>query len=159
MSDKDTAFQAPAAPRPAKLLAAHGAAWHELSTVTKDASNPHLKVKYATLAATLEVVRPVFARHGLSLMQIPGEIINGNLRILGVLIHAASGESFTFSTDVPLGESPTPQKMGSATTYGCRYQLRAICGLTAADDDDDGERFEKRPAPKGPERPGSFQKR
>lgn len=163
MNDKPHASQTAATPaqaRPTHLLSAYAAAWHELSTVTKDRENPHLKVKYATLTATLETLRPVCERHGLALLQSPGEIVNGNLRICGVLIHADSGESLTFTTDVPLGETPTPQKMGSATTYGRRYQMHAIFGLTASDDDDDGERFEKRsPAPtKGPVRPPQFQK-
>lgn len=165
MSEKTTASQSTSAPDhshrvpSSQLLKAYTAAWHELSTVTKDASNPHLKVKYATLAATLDVVRPVFARHGLALLQAPGEIVNGNLRILGVLIHAESGESLTFTTDVPMGDAPTPQKMGSASTYGRRYQLQAIGGLTAADEDDDGERLEKRPEAKGQTRPPQFEKR
>jgi hypothetical protein len=148
------------AARPSKLLAAYSAAWHELSTVTKDRENPHLKVKYATLTATLETLRPVCQKHGIALLQAPGEIVNGNLRIVGVLIHADSGENMTFTTDVPLGDSPTPQKMGSASTYGRRYQVHAIFGLTAADEDDDGERFETRKTPdKGPQRPQGFQKR
>lgn len=165
MSENRQANQPTPAPpqaqaKPTRLLAAYASAWHELSTVTKDRENPHLKVKYATLTATLETLRPVCERHGLALLQAPGEIVNGALRILGVLIHADSGESLTFTTDVPLGDAPTPQKMGSAATYGRRYQMQAIFGLTAADEDDDGERFEARkPSPDKPQRPQSFQKR
>jgi hypothetical protein len=120
---------------PNKLIAAYVRAWSEMATVRRDAENQHFGSDYATLEATIKVVKPVFEKHGLALMQIPSEIdAAGNLVITGVLMHE-SGESLTFRTLVPVGRDMTAQKMGSATTYGRRYQLQAVAGIAPADDD------------------------
>lgn len=131
-----------------KLISAYVKAWAEMDVVRRDAENPHFGSNYATLEATMRVVKPVFARHGLALMQIPSEIdAAGNLVITGVLAHE-SGESITFRTMVPVGRDLTPQKMGSATTYGLRYQLQAVAGVAPADDDGEAASALPKPAAK-----------
>ncbi len=128
------------------LAKAYVTAWGEIGHgVKKDANNPHFGNDYATLGASLALVKPIFAKHGLALLQAPGEIVGDQLCIMGLLIHE-SGESVSFKTMVPLGDKPTAQKAGSATTYGRRYQVHAISGIAPVDDD--GEAASESPKPR-----------
>lgn len=120
-----------------KLAPAYVAAWGELpAVVAKDANNPHFNNDYATLEATLKLIKPVFARHGLALLQSSGRIVDGSIDVVSMLVHT-SGQVIQLVTQMPLGGKSTAQAAGSATTYGKRYMAKGIGGL--ADSDDDGE--------------------
>lgn len=128
------------------------AAAAELQPVSKDATNPAFRNKYATLDAIMEQVRPVLARHGLAVLQTgtAPETIDGRLVAVGIetmLLHK-SGEWIASSVTLPV-EKLTAQGAGSAISYGRRYGLSAILGLTA--EDDDGQAASARPA--APARP------
>lgn len=110
----------------------------ELGPVTKDATNPAFRNKYATLDAIMEQVRPVLARHGLAVMQgvTQPETVDGRVVGLAVetrLLHT-SGEWIASIVTLPV-EKATAQGTGSAISYGRRYGLSAMLGLTAEDDD------------------------
>lgn len=110
----------------------------ELGPVTKDATNPAFRNKYATLDAIMEQVRPVLAKHGLAVMQgvAHPETVDGRVVGLSVetrLLHQ-SGEWLSTVVTLPV-EKPTAQGAGSAISYGRRYGLSAMLGLTAEDDD------------------------
>jgi len=122
------------------------AAAAELAPVAKDAVNPAFRNRYATLDAIMEQVRPVLARHGLAVMQTGStpETVDGRLMAVGVetmLLHK-SGEWIASSVTLPV-EKLTAQGAGSALSYGRRYGLSAILGLTA--EDDDGQAASARP--------------
>jgi hypothetical protein len=55
----------------AALAAAMAEAQGEMENASKKSTNPHFKSKYADLAEILNTVRPVLARHGLSVVQFP----------------------------------------------------------------------------------------
>ena len=117
-----------------ELATALAAAQGEIMPAPKDAANSYFKSKYASLPAIREAIREVFARHGLSVVQMP-EVQDGQLRLRTLLLHA-SGQSLdcgVLSADVDLSN---PQKIGSAITYFRRYALAAI-SQTVADEDDD----------------------
>lgn len=110
------------------------------STVTKDARANY--GKYATLAAVMEAITPALAANGLALVQ-EAELDDAAVTMAATLIHE-SGETVEFAPlTMPLGSQRTPQAVGSAMTYGRRYQLTALFGL--APDDDDGEAASKTP--------------
>lgn len=124
----------------ANLAAALVAASAEIKSVPKDATNPHFKNRYATLDAISESVRPVLAKHGLAVMQgttLPetneGVIVGFSLETL--LLHK-SGEWLSNAVIIPI-EKASAQGAGSAITYGRRYGLSALLGITT-DEDDDG---------------------
>ena len=128
------------------------AAAAELQPVAKDAINPAFRNKYATLDAIMDQVRPVLAKHGLAVLQTgtAPETVDGRLTSVGIetmLLHK-SGEWIASSVTLPV-EKLTAQGAGSAISYGRRYGLSAILGLTA--DDDDGNAASTRPA--APARP------
>ena len=72
------------------LFAALAAAQAEVGNAAKNSANPHFKSRYADLAEVLNTVRPVFARHGLSIIQATG--FSGALvSVETILAHAGGG--------------------------------------------------------------------
>lgn len=120
----------------ADLAKAYVAAMGEIDNVVKDSANPHFGSNYASLAATLDTIRPVFARNGLALFQSPGTINAAGDRVLlvGVLMHT-SGQNIRVEMELPLGAKSTAQAAGSAITYARRYQAMAVGGIAPVDDD------------------------
>lgn len=104
------------------------------------AENPHFRSRYAPLSEVLNTVRPILAKYGLSVFQdVSTE--EDKVVITTILIH----ESGEFLQSSPLkipasrgGKPADAQGIGSATSYGKRYQLQAAIGVTA-DEDSDGE--------------------
>lgn len=116
-------------------------AWGEIGAgVVRNANNPHFGNSYADLGAVCELVKPVLAKYGLAWIQCPATIQDNSVTIVATLVHQ-SGGSIDYSTSVPLGDKRTAQALGSAITYGRRYQMKAVFGL--ADRDDDGEAASK----------------
>jgi hypothetical protein len=130
------------------LAAALVAALGELADVgrTKTADAGQYRYRYADLAAVLEQVRPVLARHGLAVMQAVDTEPAGQAAAVSVstLVVHVSGAVHQ-SPPLRLTAPNDPQKVGSAVTYARRYSLMATLGIAAADEDDDGAAA--RPAP------------
>ena len=125
----------------ADLTAALVAASAELTGVTKgrEASIPtksggSYAYRYAALEDVLDTVRPVLAKHGLTICQIPGNQSSDWLTITTSILHY-SGQYIVFEP-LALPNGRTAQEIGSAITYGRRYHLLAVLGLAASDDDD-----------------------
>ena len=78
----------------AALSAALATAQGEVENASKNAKNPHFRNKFASLAAIRNAVVPVFAKHGLSIMQelTSGE---GTVGCLTVIQHS-SGQWLEF---------------------------------------------------------------
>jgi hypothetical protein len=114
----------------------------EMDNVTKNAANPHFRSKYADLAEVLNTVRPVLAKHGLSVVQTT-TYSEGVCSVETLLLHA-SGQYLAEVASAPVVKAD-PQGVGSATTYLRRYALAAIAGV--AQEDDDGNAA-GRPPPK-----------
>ena len=117
-----------------ELATALAAAQGEILPAPKDADNPFFKSKYASLPAVREAMREAFAKHGLSVVQMP-EVADGQLRLRTLLLHS-SGQSLDCGTLAAEVDLANPQKAGSAITYFRRYALAAI-SQTVADEDDD----------------------
>ena len=114
-----------------------GSAWCKAklemgSSVAFDKKNPHLRSEYASLSAILNKVNPVFAKHNLAVLQMPGY---GDL--MTQLIHSPSGQFVVFRTPLinPKGDM---QGYGAAVTYARKYALISLCGVSG-DEDCDGE--------------------
>jgi hypothetical protein len=129
----------------AALAAALAAAQGELAPVAFDRDNPFFKSRYATLTALREAMRPVFAKHGLSIIQGAGP--DGGIET--TILHA-SGEWIT-AAGLPMRPvKDDPQGIGSLLTYARRYGLAAAAGLVA-DEDDDGNGATHGKAPERPQ--------
>lgn len=128
----------------------HFAIWQSLQQmpvwITTDKSGAH-KIKYATLKAILEVVRPILLANGVRIRQgaertfstDDGGGMKGRLvPVYTDLIHIPTGDFERTMIEIPLMKMDA-QAMGSAITYGRRYTLIAALGLATDEADDDGE--------------------
>ena len=104
----------------------------EFKAALKDASNPFFKTKYADLNSVLEVAKPVLAKRGLSLIQIP--TTEGPKVTLTTIILHSSGE-YVAGDLAMLAKDSTPQSIGSAITYARRYGASSMLGISTEDDD------------------------
>ena len=111
---------------------------NEMAPATKDAVNPFIKNRYATLNSVMESCRSALITHGIWLTQLPVpapiELGPGHIALMTKLTHAESGQWQSSLTVIPLPKAD-PQGMGSAITYGRRYALTAMLGMITEDDD------------------------
>ncbi len=117
-----------------ELAAALAKAQGEIAPAPKDADNPYFKSKYSSLPAVREAMQAAFAKHGLSVVQLP-EVSEGQLRLRTLLLHS-SGQTLdcgVLAADVDL---TNPQKIGSAITYFRRYAISALAQVVSDEDDD-----------------------
>lgn len=118
----------------AALAAALAAAQGKIVGAEKDRENPHLKSKYATLAAVWEACRAPLSENGLAVLQ-PATTEGNRVTVTTILTHK-SGEWIAETLALTAAQT-TPQAVGTAITYARRYSLSAMVGI-APDDDDDG---------------------
>lgn len=106
----------------------------EMKNPAFDASNPHFRSKYASLAAVRDAVIPVLSKHGLALTQFP-LFENGQAGCETMLMHS-SGEFISERLLLPV-DKLTAHGIGSAQTYSRRYSIMAFA-CVVGDEDDDG---------------------
>lgn len=106
----------------------------EVNNVSKDKSG--YGYKYADLAQILDVVRPLLAKHGLSVIQMPGKSDSG-VTVSTMVLHT-SGQWIKSETELPMDSAAkmsAAQAAGSVITYARRYALAAALGIAQEDDD------------------------
>ena len=129
-----------------KLQDALAKAQASIVGATKDATNPHFKSQYATLASAWEAWQKAGPNYGLSVIQTIGHAEGDRVYVTTRLGHA-SGEWIQDSTPLLIGRHDM-QGLGSAITYARRYALMAMVGL--APEDDDGNKAAASPAASAP---------
>jgi len=97
--------------------------------------NPFTKSYYTSLKDLLELIKPYLNENKLLLFQNTCSNDNGDLAIQTTLIHE-SGEEFSMGKMVIPLQHVNPQGIGSAITYGRRYQLTTLFNLVGEKDDD-----------------------
>lgn len=115
-----------------ELAGALAKAQSELENASKNAANPHFRSKYADLAEVLNTVRPVFSKHGLSIIQSPA--YGEGIASVETTIAHASGQWISGIVSAPVSKQDA-QGVGSAITYCRRYGLAAMAGIAQEDDD------------------------
>lgn len=114
----------------------------EVSNPKNTSKNPQFNSKYAPLDTVINTVKPILGKFGLAFIQSTGSE-EDKIIIKTMLIH----ESGEWLESDPLilpayqlkrgGEKEfNAQGAGSAITYGRRYSLSAILGISSEDDDD-----------------------
>lgn len=101
--------------------------------VSKDATNPFFKSKYASYDSLVAAVKKPLNDAGLSFRHTSRWA--DSLYFVGsYLIYGETGEKTeVFDVPVRVGNA---QETGSALSYARRYSLGALCGIAAAEDDD-----------------------
>ena len=115
----------------------------EFETATKNQKNPFFNSKYLTLGGVIEIIRKPFSTNGLSFLQFPTVKKDGNATtvIIRTVIAHESGETIENELILPVtigGRISDAQAIGSAITYARRYSLQSLVGISADEEDDDG---------------------
>lgn len=118
-----------------ELASALAKAQGEIDGAARDATNPHFRSKFASLASVREAFRDALAKHGLSVVQMP-ERTADEVAVVTQLLHSSGQWIRCRTSAIPIKHDP--QGVGSAISYLRRYSLMAVIGI-APDDDDDGE--------------------
>jgi len=124
-----------------QLATALASAQSEMKNAKLNKVNPHFKSKYADLAEIRDTVTPALSKHGIAVVN-GTDATEGGLHVVTRLIHK-SGQ--WIESRFPIAYDK-PQTMGSAITYGKRYNLASIANI-AADEDDDANAANDKPAP------------
>lgn len=106
----------------------------EITDAIKD-TKAH-KYKYADLTQILDILRPLLTKYNLSVNQHPG-VADNKVMIETVILHE-SGQWMSSVLEMPsspVASMSPAQAVGSVITYGRRYALSAIFGISQADDD------------------------
>lgn len=88
---------------------------------------------YTDLATILDIVKPVLAKHGLTIIQL----LNNN--VLTTKLAHISGESLDSSLELPhlsAGKMNEVQALGATITYMRRYTISALLCIASEDDTD-----------------------
>lgn len=107
----------------------------EVLNATKDKQG--YNYSYADLAQILEIARPLMAKNGLSLTQMPTTSTDGKIGLTSLLMHT-SGQNIQSFYELPIeaaAKMSTAQACGSVITYMRRYALAAILGIAQTDED------------------------
>lgn len=121
-----------------ELAEALAQAQAEITNPEKNANNPHFKSDYADLSGVLSVVRPAFSKVGLSIIQSPNSLENGNIAVTTRIMHK-SGQWIEDVIDVPMQRGNNlAQEAGKVITYLRRYSAAAFAGVHQSDPDAQG---------------------
>lgn len=137
----DPEYDSPAQEMPSmgldKLAAALAKAQGELTNVEKTHEGYQGRYKFADLGQVLDVIRPVFSKHGLAFTQLVGDAQDGRVSVTTMLLHE-SGQTLKTASSMALHKQAglsDAQAAGSVITYLRRYQITAMAGIAQEDTD------------------------
>ena len=137
-------------PKHASINEALAAAQSEMGRALRQSENPHFKKTYADLASVMDACVPALNRHGVAVIQPPGEDESGRAYVETILLHT-SGEKLSCKIYLIVDQN-NMQRYGSAVTYARRYGLMCMAGI-APEDDDANEAVSSPPTKARPEPP------
>lgn len=112
---------------------------NEIANPENTAHNPFTNSNYAPLSDILNIIRPLLTKNDLILIQNTGSTEEGLPFVQTELLHS-SGDSLKSDKLIlqpdSSGRTKGVQKIGSAITYGRRYQIMALLGIINEKDDD-----------------------
>ena len=120
-----------------ELATALAKAQAEFTTVPQSGFNPHFKNKFSTFQDHVDAARPILARHGLAISQMPNLLAESDRFVLTTILMHESGEKIVSNQPI-FAIKQDAQSMGSAITYAKRYAYGAILGMASGDFEDDG---------------------
>lgn len=115
-----------------KVLPALFSLKKKLKPMTKDSKNPFFKSNYLELPDLLDNLEPLVEECGLIISQATCHR-HGDEYVVSRLSHAESGQFVEAEYKVSFVDDP--QKNGARNTYGRRFSLKGLVGLSERDDD------------------------
>lgn len=125
-----------------EIAKAMTAAQSEMQNPAFDKKNPAFKSSYASLASCRKAIIPVFAKHGISIVQNIGSTDHG-VTCSNLLMHTSGQWIQTDALEVP-ADRHNAHGYGSACTYARRFSLMALA-CVVGDEDDDGNQAAANP--------------
>jgi hypothetical protein len=127
-------------PKTNELNAARAKAALDYPKIGFNQENPYFKSSYTDLDGIMMLVRPVLAKHGLSVEFKTVIKQDGSTELRTRLLHSSDQWSETRARIIPTKNDQ--QSYASALTYMKRHQAMALLNITISDDwsDDDAER-------------------
>lgn len=112
----------------------------ETKDIGADSNNPFHGNNYASLSKHLEVLKPIFAKNGLAVFQMP----IGNEASVGIRTTILHKDGGSVSSDalIPAKEGISGQNAGSIYSYLRRYALASVAGCATEDNDAEVNRVE-----------------
>jgi len=106
-----------------------------------DSTNPFHRNRYDSLSAHLLALKPLAAKHGLAIIQMPiGDSESVGVRTL--VIHAC-GAYLSADALIPAEKGLKGQDAGALISYLRRYALASVSGVATEDDDAETDRVSK----------------
>ena len=137
-----TSEKTPAARKPAparttvSIEARFAAAWADCENPPLDSANPHFRTRFASLKATLGVIRTACAKHGLAYRQAIQAPTGDTPPILISSLVDADGNTMPLGALI-VDRPANPQAFGANLTYAKRQLAQVDWGITG-DPDEDG---------------------
>jgi hypothetical protein len=123
-----------------------------MGKLTRNASNPHFRSRYADLAQVLRVTDGPLEDEGLLTMTVPGNH-GDKIAVELVIIHVDSGEWMRGKVAVAPAKDCDPQAAVSVVTYLRRCITQSVFGLAPEDDDGNASSGRGEPAGSAPKAP------
>jgi hypothetical protein len=117
----------------ASLLERLAAAAPLFGDLVKDSKNDYLKSQYMSLPSLLKTIKPPLLEQGVTIYSQLA--FDGNCWAVRTTLALISGGE-ELSSDFPVPDATSLQKIGAAVTYGVRYNLFALLAICAENDDD-----------------------
>lgn len=134
-SEKKPARKTPTA-APISIEARFAAAWADCENPPLDVSNPHFRTRFASLKATLGVIRTACAKHGLAYRQAIQAPTGDTPPILISSLVDADGNTMPLGALI-VDRPVNPQAFGANLTYAKRQLAQVDWGITG-DPGEDG---------------------
>lgn len=134
ITDKKPARKPTAAP--ISIEARFAAAWADCENPPLDSANPHFRTRFASLKATLGVIRAACAKHGLAYRQAIQAPTGDTPPILISSLVDADGNTMPLGALI-VDRPANPQAFGANLTYAKRQLAQVDWGITG-DPDEDG---------------------
>ena len=107
------------------------------ASVKKEKTNPFFNSAYADINDILKSILPITSSCGLAISQGNRYDVNSNGFYVTTTLYHVSGQWIKSEVRMPIGGKKDAHAIGSAITYGRRFGLSAILGISV-DSDDDG---------------------
>lgn len=121
---------------PISIEARFAAAWADCENPPLDSANPHFRTRFASLKATLGVIRTACAKHGLAYRQAIQAPTGDTPPILISSLIDADGNTMPLGALI-VDRPASPQAFGANLTYAKRQLAQVDWGITG-DPDEDG---------------------
>ena len=110
----------------------------EVKDISKDKINPFFNSKYADINSIIQSIRKTLTSNDLAISQGNRYCIHSNGFYIVTTLYHSSGEWLRSELRMPIGGKKDAQAVGASVTYGRRYGLLSILGISVDGDDDDG---------------------